>query len=283
MNQIYTYNFKIPVNFRNLPVNKKPVMQLPEFIQVEVKASGLKLALILLNESKHEFEIDFNKLKSSNRDQNFVLSGSQINLGRRFKFETQIKSISPDTLYFTEKTGFQKLVPVKAPLYIRCREGYGYKRPVITPPYLTIWGDTNLIEKIDTLYTQALTLNNLSQNLNTRLQLIKQSPDVHCTVNEVNLSIEVARLVQQTVTIPVFSQHELQDKQIRMFPSRVRVTFTSVQNSFNQEDTVHFKAMINPDKVQSGSHKCPVFLGTLPGNITVLEIEPREVEILIFK
>ena len=29
--------------------------------------------------------------------------------------------------------------------------------------------------------------------------------------------------------------------------------------------------------------KCPVFLSTVPGNVTIMKIEPSDVEILIFK
>jgi hypothetical protein len=283
LNRMYPYTFKIPVEFRNIPVNKRPMLELPEYISVDVKASGLKLALIQLNESKRNFVIDFNQLKTVNREQNYILSSSGLNLNKRFRFEAQIKSISPDTLYFSEKTGYQKIVPVKVPLYVKCKEGYGYKRPVLQPAFLTVWGDTNIIEKIDTLYTQALSLNNLSQSTQAQLQLIKPNAEVHTTTNDVSVRLEVARLIQETVSIPVQNVKTLQNQQVRMFPSSVKVTFTSLQNAFSMADTLQFKAQINIEKVNPKTNKCPVFLGSVPKQITVLEIEPAEVEILILK
>ena len=283
LNTVYTYTFKIPVEFKNVPINKRPLMEMPNFITIEAKASGLKLAMILSNKYQRPFEVDFNKLQSVNKNQNYVLSNSQLNLNKRFRFDVQIKSINPDTLYFTEKTGFQKIVPVKVPLHIKCKEGYGYKKPSVTPAFLTIWGDTTYLEKVDTLYTQTLTLSNLSQNVLTTLQLIKPSSELHTAVNAVSLSVEVSKLIQQSLTIPITNHRDYPNQQVRLFPSKATIRFTTLQNTFNPEDTLAFKAVINSDKVNKLSNKCPVILSSVPGNVTVLEITPKEVELLILK
>ncbi len=283
LNRIYPYTFKIPVEFRNIPVNKRPMLELPEYITVDVKASGLKLALIQLNESDRHFVIDFNQLKTVNREQNYILSSSALDLNKRFRFEAQIKGISPDTLYFSEKTGYQKIVPVKVPLFVKCKEGYGYKRPLLQPAFLTIWGDTSIIEKIDTLYTQALSLNNLSQSTQTQLQLIKPNAEVHTTTNDISVRLEVARLIQETISVQVQPILPFRNQQVRLFPSTVKVTFTSLQNGFNIADTSLFKARINIEKVNPKTNKCSVTLESTPKQVTVMAIEPAEVEILILK
>ncbi|MDI1355606.1 MAG: YbbR-like domain-containing protein [bacterium] len=283
LNTVYTYTIKVPVTFKNLPRNKKPLVQLPEHLNLDVKASGLRLALILFNKKFKPLEIDFNSLKSVNRNRNYVLSTSQLNFKSVFKFETLIKHISPDTLYFSEKVSYQKTVPIKVPLYIKCMEGYGHKKPALNFSYLTIWGDTAQLDKIDTLYTQALTLTNLNKSVNTNLDLLSPGSEVYTSVNEVNLSIEVAKLIEETIAVPVKDIHAAGKGQINIFPSTIKVTFTTLQNNFNREDTVLFKMMINSEKMDRHTNKCPVFVGTVPGNITIMNIEPKEVEILILK
>jgi YbbR domain-containing protein len=283
LNTVYSYTFKIPVTFKNVPQNKKPLVELPEVLSVEVKASGLRLALILLNKPFKPLEIDFNTLKSANRNQNYVLSASNINLNSVFKFETRIKHILPDTLYFSEKTGFQKTVPVKIPLYIKCKEGYGYKKPAINPAFITIWGDTTVIENIDTMYTQPLTLSNLNHNVNSVLPILRPDPNVYTNMTQVNITVEVAQLIEQTVQLPVQDIHTSIAQEVNIYPSTVKVRFTSIQNAFNLADTSQFKARIDSKKINPKSKKCKVFLSSVPGDITVMEIDPREVEILIFK
>jgi hypothetical protein len=283
LNSVYNYSLRVPVEFKNLPRNKKPLVQMPENLNIDVKASGLRLALILFNKPFKPLQVDFNSLKSVNRNQNYVLSSSHLDFKSILKFETQIKHISPDTLYFSEKVGYQKNVPVKIPLYIKCQEGYGYKKPVISPAFLTIWGDTSMLDKIDTIYTQPLTLTNLNKSVNSRLDLIRPANDIYSAINDVTIFIEVARLVQQTITLPVSDVRNPVKQRVNIFPSNVRVTFTSIQNAFSEEDTTLFKAMIDSEKINKVTKKCPVFLSTVPGNVTVMSIEPKEVEILIFR
>jgi hypothetical protein len=283
LNTVYTYTLKIPVVFRNLPQNKKPLAPMPEFVSIDVKASGLRLVLILLNKPFRPLDIDFNNLKSVNRNQNYVLSASHLDFKRILNFETQVKHINPDTLYFSDKTGFQKNIPVKIPLYVKCAEGYGYKRPAISPEFVTVWGDTAIMENIDTLYTQPLTLSNLNKSVNTRLELLKPDPRIYIGSGDVAVYIEVAKLVEQTIYLPVTDIHRSFKKRINIYPSRVKVRFTSIQNTFSAEDTSLFRATIDSEKINRQTKKCQVFVSTVPGNITLMDIEPKEVEILIFK
>lgn len=283
LNTVYTYSLRIPVTFKNQPQNKKPLFQIPEHLVLDVKASGLKLALILLNRPFKPMEIDFNTLKSVNRDQNYVLSSSQLNFKSIFKFGTQIRHIIPDTLYFSEKNGYQKNVPVKVPLYIKCQEGFGYKKPMVNPAFITLWGDSATISKIDTIYTQALTLSNLNRNVNTQLELLKPNSQIYTSSGEANVSIEVAKLVEQIITLPITDIHSSFQQRMNIFPSSVKVKFTAIQNALSAEDTSLFKASIDSEKINRQTNKCPVFLSTYPGNATVMSIEPPEVEILIFK
>lgn len=283
MNTVYNYTLKVPVTFRNLPQNKKTIAEIPDSLFVSVKASGLKLSLILLNRPFAPLDVDFNNLKSVNRNQNFILSSSDIDFERSFKFEAQIKHISPDTLYFVEKTGYQKVVPIKVPLFIKCRAGYGYKSAEIDPSFITIWGDTALIRKVDTIYTQALNLTDIDRNIDERLAFIKPDPGVYTPFTEIHLKIEVAKLVEQTLVLPVNAVFKQNSKQVNIFPSKVKIKFTCMQNTFNLKDTALFRIVVNSDKINPVTKKSPVFLSATPRDITVMSIEPEEVEILIIK
>jgi len=283
LNTVYTYNLRIPVSFKNLPQNKKPLVHMPEFLHVDVKASGLRLALILLNRPFKPLDIDFNTLKSVNRNQNYVLSSSQLDFKSVLKFSTKIRNISPDTLYFSEKVGYQKNVPIKIPLYVKCEAGFGFTEPEITPSYITIWGDTSLIDKVDTIYTQPFSLTNLNKSINARLEVLKPDEEVYTAVSEVNMFIEVSKLVEQQITIPIYDVQNNSNQQVNIFPSTVRVTYTSIQTNYNAQDTLLFRATIDSEKMNKVTRKCPVTLSTLPGNVTIMNIEPREVEIVILK
>jgi hypothetical protein len=284
LNTVYEHErLKLPVVFRNVPQNKKPMQAMPDHLTIDVKASGLKLFLILLNQPFKPVEIDFNELKSVNKQQNYILSPSTIRFKNSLKFEAEIMQVSPDILYFTEKSGYQKNVPVKVPIYIKCIPGYGYRSPEVVPNFATIVGDSNSIKAIDTIYTQALSLNNLSQKTEKKMAVIRPNESIYCSVHEVDVKIEVDKLIEHTVYVPVeVRSNDLNVKSINVFPSRVKVKFTALQNNFNASDTTSFNATVSTSSI-SKSGRAPVFLGTQPGNINVLSIEPKEVELLIMK
>lgn len=256
-------------------------MPLPEFLNVDIKASGLKLSLIQINHSLSPIEVDFDNLHSLNN--NYILSASRLNFKSVFNFETHVKRISPDTLSFSERIAFQKHVPVKVPLQIKCAQGYAYTKLTITPDTINIYGDTNLIATIDTIYTKPLALTNVKQNVSTNLEFVKPSPNVYMNINAVNVFIEVAHLIEHNLYIPLSNAHSADNQEVHIFPSKVHVRFTSTQNSFRDEDSVLFKATINSEKINPSTKKNFVTLSRIPKNINVLSIEPQEVEVLILK
>jgi hypothetical protein len=74
LNTVYTETFKIDVSFTNVPLNRQSLDPLPERLSIDIKASGLKLALLRLNKPFKPLEIDFNALKPLNHSQAYVLS-----------------------------------------------------------------------------------------------------------------------------------------------------------------------------------------------------------------
>lgn len=280
LNTTYTQTVKIPVEFKNVPISKKPVGSLPDFVSVDIKASGLKLFFILLNQPFKKLEIDFNDLKTANR--NYVLSPSGINLKRSLKFESDVKRISPDTLYFIENSGYQKSVPVKLVYNLKCTRGFGYKNPAINPAFVSVVGDSASIRNIDTIYTQPFMLDNLSESVDKQLTLLKPNDKVYLSATRATINIQVERLVEQDIVLPIaILNPPLNAKSIHVFPTRVKLKFTSLQNDFNPADTANFKAAI--DVANSLGGKSRVFLSTQPGNVNVLSISPPEAEILIMK
>ena len=280
LNTVYSYTIEVPVTFKNLPQNKKTIAEIPNSLSIQVKTSGLKLLFILLNKPFAPVDIDFNNLKSVNRNQNFILSATDIDFSKSLKFETQISRLSPDTLYFTEKTGFQKLVPVKVPLYIKCKAGFGLRSPVLDRTKINIWGDTALINTIDTIYTQALSLTDVDYNIHERIAIIKPDPGVYTTINDIDLKIEVSKFLEHDLLLPVNPIDKKNLKQVNIFPSKVKVRFTYLEGNFDFKDSSLFTVVVNSDKINPVTKKSPIYLSNSPKNITVMEIEPKEVEIL---
>src|SRR5690606_6487480 len=148
-------------------------------------------------------------------------------------------------LYYSKNVRKYIIVPIKIPLYIRSEEGFGYTEPELSPSYITIWGDTTLIDKVDTIYTQPFSLTNLNKSVNARLEVLKPDEEVYTAVSEINMYIEVSKLVEQQITIPIYDIQNKGNEQVNIFPSTVRVTYTSVQTNYDAQDSLLFRATID--------------------------------------
>jgi hypothetical protein len=280
LNTIYTQNIKIPVEFKNIPQSKKPLNSIPDFLNIEVKASGLKLFLINLSQPFKKMEIDFNNLKTQRK--NYVITPGGIDLKNSIKFDAQIRQISPDTLYFMENSGFQKTVPVKAAYSIKCARGYGFKSPEINPAFISITGDSASLRRTDTIYTQSIIFNDLAGPVHKTLSLIKPNENIYLGMQKVNVDIKVEKLLEYYIDLPVNPVGiPSSAKSVHAFPARVKIKFTAMENEFNPSDTSNFKAAIDCSRLNG--NKAQIFLSTQPGNVNILSFEPKEAEILIIK
>lgn len=280
LNTNYTYTVKVPVVFKNLPLDKKPIHDIPEFLNIEIKASGLKLFFILLNRPFKVLEVDMNRLKSRNLNAAVKVSVSE--LKNSLKFETSIKQISPDTLYFTDKSGFRKNVPIKLISKINCQSGYGYKKPELNPSYITLTGDSIELKKTDTIYTELISESNVNSTLKRELRLITPSGNVYSSDNKVQVNISVEKLIEHNIQIPVTPINIPEGvKSAIPFPSLVKIKYTVLQNEFDMSDSIHFKASVDAGKLRNGKGR--VFLSTQPGNVTIINILPEFSELILMK
>ncbi|HRH11738.1 MAG TPA: YbbR-like domain-containing protein [Bacteroidia bacterium] len=280
LNASYNYTLKVPVVFKNLPLDKKPIKEIPEYLNIEINTSGLKLFFILLNQPFNTLEIDMNRIMT--RTTNAAVKVSALELKNSLKFKTIIKQISPDTLYFTDKNGFKKNVPIKLNSSISCKAGYGFSKPEIIPSFVVLTGDSIELKKTDTVYTELFSEKEVSKELSKDLRLINPTGNIFMSENKVQVRYGVEKLTEHSLTASV-SVINLPDgaKNAYVFPSTIKVKYTVLQNEFEESDTVLFKACIDAGKLKN--NKGRVYLSTQPGNATIISLQPEVAEIILMK
>ncbi|MGZ3883454.1 MAG: CdaR family protein [Bacteroidia bacterium] len=283
LNNQYSYALSVPVKFTNLPNNKILLGSLPETIRFDVKASGLKLFFILLNKPFKELSIDFNSLKSDNKAQAYSISSGNVDLASSIRFSVEIKKISPDTLFFSNKKGLSKNVPVRPLLYLLADKGFVISRPVINPSFITISGDSATLQSIDSISTAPLYLNQITKNYNGRLLLVKPSQDVYLNLSEVNVSFTADKLLEKELEVPLNIVNQPEGGHVKLFPGRVKVRFSAAYNDFSDITEKSFRAVVNFKKQEKGYNKLPVELSVVPTQAHILAISPPEAEFLIYK
>ena len=284
LNRNYTYTIKIPVRFINLPNNKLIVGDLPETLDVDIKASGLKLLFISLKKLTTHVDVDFTSLKTNAKAQAYSIKNGNFNVKSSINFEVEVMKIRPDTLFFTSGKGKSKLLPIKLNLSADFSPGFSItSKPVITPAYVTVSGDSTELNKLDTIHTYQVNLKDVHDNYSHNVYLKKTSESVTYNIKDVNLSFNVDRLTEATLKIPVHILNKTNDKKIKLLPEVVSVTYLVPMKDYDNIQANSFRAVVNYHDIEQKHKKLKVNLITSPSEVKVLKTVPSEISYLIYK
>jgi YbbR domain-containing protein len=279
LNTVYTKQFSVPVEFRNYPQNKVMV-EIPKDIKVSVKASGLKLFMLGLTEPFPALKMDLNDLKHDATGNKFYLSSNMGEITKLFRFKAEVRRLQPDTLLFINNLGTQKEVPVKVPLSISYERGYTAKLIKLEPARVYITGEAADLETIDTVYTSAVSLTDQKTDHVRVLNLINPGERIALSTNAVQLIVNVGKLVENEVSIPLKIENGDKNFSYSLFPSKVKVKYSGVFGE-SGADTSLLKIVV--DMSRRTDNRVGVNVKLLSDQITILGYEPKEVEFLMIR
>lgn len=284
LNRNYKYTLHVPVKFLNLPTNKLIVGELPETLDVEIKASGLKLVFISLKNNINEVVIDFNLLKNNAKSQAYSISHGNFNLQNAINFDVEILKIRPDTLFFSINKGNSKLLPVKANLKTSYMPGYSMvSKPTITPAYVTVTGDSLELKKMDTVYTYFLNIKDIHQNFTTSVLLKKPYSSINYSVKDVQLNFNVDKLIESTIKIPIQIMNNTSNETIKLLPNFVTIKYLVAMKEYENINANSFKAIVNYEHIKEKQKKLKVEIIRTPSEVKIIKTEPSTISYLIYK
>lgn len=284
LNRNYKYTMQVPVRFLNLPNNKLIVGDLPETLDIEIKASGLKLVFISLKKSINEVVIDFNLLKNNAKSQAYSISHGNFNLQNVINFDVDIIKIRPDTLFFSTNKGNSKLLPIKANLKVNCLPGYSIiSKPTITPAYITVNGDSLELRKIDTVYTYFINLKDVHQNFSSSIALKKISPSIHYSVKDVQLSFNVDKLTESSIKVPIQIMNNTSNEIIKLLPNYVTIKYLVAMKDYGNITANSFKAVVNYHDIKEKNKELQVEIIRTPSEVKIIKTSPNIISYLIYK
>lgn len=136
-----------------------------------------------------------------------------------------IETLGTDTLFFKFKGVSQKTVPVGVRSSITYKDQYMKTGDIrLNPSFVTLYGESSVIDKIDTLYTKLIRVEKAESNLNgvIKLEGVTGSSISH---DEVLYSVNVERYVEKEITIPVKVDNLPEGVVVNINPTEVRFIY----------------------------------------------------------
>lgn len=274
-NEQYEGDLKIPVELVGKP---KDVILLDESVDtlvVNLRESRLDFIKYKMNPPT-SLVIQFSKYKQGDE---VVVSNVEILKLVRQKLhrDTKINSIKRDALSFKFNHGQHKRLPVRFKGDIKTRDKYEIE---IYPEFVDVYAQENLLKQLKSVNTieQSFDVKD-TVRAKLKLDLPKGSSS---NPSDVSVTIVPVVYVEKSMEIPVECINEPANKKLRLFPSRVKVTFMVEMNYLNSLEEQAFRIVADYNKVADRSQqKCKFELLQSPPIVKNVKLAIDETDYLI--
>lgn len=280
-----TYNYPVQevLTYKNAPQKRAFHSLQPDTVKATVQGTGWQMLFSSMNKESKPITIDLRTLEN----RNFVILSTQlkqININK--EITQQIISIDPDTLYFDFSNRLVKKVPVQLMPGIKYRKQFAVSgNMIIKPAYVTVSGPTERLKEISFWKTDSLLLNDVGENINTRinLQSVKEG-NLNVYPKTVQVIIPVDEFTEKTLDLPVKLINNRNYDNIKVFPQRVKVTFTTALSRYPDMTEDLFEATADLDLWRDhGYSSLPVKLTRFPPFCKIVKISPANIDFIIKK
>ncbi|RQD69214.1 MAG: hypothetical protein D5S00_07535 [Tindallia sp. MSAO_Bac2] len=183
-----------------------------------------------------------------------------------------------------------KSVPVDLDLNVQGDEGYQIVRINSDPTSVTIKGQPGNLENVSRLRTETLELENLTENIQTRIPIVFPEGVQPHSETEIQVEIEVQAMSEHTLEVSRDNlRYENLDPDLvvdeEALPEFFEVSLTALDSTVQNLDTRTIMLFVNLEDLEAGSHQVsprvwlPMNIETASSDISVRP-DPVEIQIM---
>jgi YbbR domain-containing protein len=279
----YKYTVKEVLNFKNTPQKRAFHSLQSDTVNVTINGSGWEMLFSKMSIENKTLTVDLRTLENKN----YVVLNDQLDeINNRKEISQQITGFNPDTLYFDFSNRKEKKVPVHLTAAIKYQHQFSQSNNItIKPSYVIINGPADVIGKITEWKSDTLKLDSVSETVNTflNLQPVKEG-NLSVYPKTVQVTIPVDEFTEKTLQIPVKLINNNNNDNVKVFPQKVKVTFTISLKRYEETDEDFFEATADLDLWRKKSYKVlPVVLSKIPEYCKIVKIDPADIDFIIKK
>ncbi len=271
---------KFPIRITGIPQNVILTSEVPEKITAAISGRGFAIVDYLTKTKDRTIEIDFSTYRTKDGvlvvDNNAWKRLFSTVLGNSVNFV----SVNPSILeiYFSE--GAHKYVPIVFAGKAKAGPQHVLSGINIEPSYVDIYAPEALFDTISEVRTEPAQLGLLKDTTTVRLAL-EPPKGVKCVPDSVDAIVCVDLFTTKSLTLPIFSENMPQDKILRTFPLKAKVTFRVSSTLYNQITENDFALVVDYNTIRPEDKKCQLIMRSQPEGISDIQISPSSVDYII--
>ena len=256
LNETFDVELKVPLKLENVPSDVVITSDLPSDLNVMVRDKGTVLV-------------------------RYIYGTEQVPVRAQLLSSTRIVSLKPDTLEFFFNKGARKKVPVKLAGVVETSPEYYLQRVEFTPDSVEVLAPSAILDTITEAFITPVYFSDLSANEKT-ISMLRPVRGAKFIPDQVEMNVMIDLYTEKTVEVPVFGVNFPGSKDLRTFPSKVKVTFRVGMSRFKEITADDFVLAVTYEELMKNrSPKIQLHLKSMPSGVSNVRIDPSEVDYLI--
>jgi len=287
LSKTYTVDMVAPVKYTNLPNNKTLSTQLPEKFELKIKTHGFTIIRHQLSFLFMPMEFNVNNLTNNRmmeRRRNSFAFPTRLflsDLAYQLSNELEILSMSPDTLFFKFDQMGQKRVKVKPIVAVNLKKQFQISGDITaTPDSVQVNGPQSVLDTLHFVLTELQKFNAVDKSIQAEASL-KNIKETFFEPLEVAIDIPVEEYTEAQLSVPVLLTDSPSDLTIKLFPTKVKVTFQVGLSRFQNIKPEDFKFSVSFSEIRDGKQRLKILQESTPAYLYDIKITPEEIEYLI--
>lgn len=279
----YTVTEPLTIDIKDAPADLVVVDGSQE-LKVTLSTSGFELLNYYFKPaSKRKVDISLEEVplhKDSEGTYSFSISYAKEKVAKYLAIEPSEVSFDENRLSIRMEQLDSLKVKVMPNIDISYEKQYNrHGRIQIKPDSITIYGPKSKLKEIDNIYTESISLKNISSNIDINVPLHPEEM-INFDSKEVNIKINVEKYTEAIANVKIENNS---DKKLRLFPDKVKIKYIVSLTDYNIIKDNSFIISIDTADISSENNFLPVYLIDYPSNTRIISIEPKEVEYIIIE
>ncbi len=279
----YTVTEPLTIDIKDAPADLVVVDGSQE-LKVTLSTSGFELLNYYFKPaSKRKVDISLEEVplhKDSEGTYSFSISYAKEKVAKYLAIEPSEVSFDENRISIRMEQLDSLKVKVMPNIDISYEKQYNrHGRIQIKPDSITIYGPKSKLKEIDNIYTESISLKNISSNIDINVPLHPEEM-INFDSKEVNIKINVEKYTEAIANVKIENNS---DKKLRLFPDKVKIKYIVSLTDYNIIKDNSFIISIDTADISSENNFLPVYLIDYPSNTRIISIEPKEVEYIIIE
>ena len=283
LNEDFDVELKVPLNLEHVPADVVITSELPDDLNVVVRDKGTVLVRYLYGKEQTPVAVDYQTYdqgEASGRV-SVPLTDVQKRLQGRLLSSTRIVSLKPDTLEYFFNKGDRKKVPVRLAGTVEPSPEYYLRHVEFSPDSVEVLAPSSILDTITEVSSVPVAWSGLDEDKAARLSLHKVR-GAKFIPDKVELKVLVDLYTEKTVEVPIVGLNFPASKDLRTFPSKVKVNFRVGMSRFKSITADDFVLAVTYEELlQNEGPKIRLHLKSMPPGVSNVRIDPAEVDYLI--